>query len=254
VDELARWLADFEVNRVVMESTGVYWKPVYYGLEGLFDQLWLVNAHHVKNVPGRKTDMADAEWLADVAAPWHGAPEPGAGAGCSGAARADSLPQGPSDHTRPGRSSAWTRFSRRRHQDLLGRLDGCSASRPGPWSKRSSRANGTPPCWPIRPCARCAPKSPALTEALAGRFGAHHAVVARAILGHIDFLDSNIAVLDEEVAARLAPFRPAVELLKPSLVSAETAAQVFVAETGGDMSRFPSAEQPGGVGRPRPRQ
>ena len=74
VGELARWLADLEVTRVVMESTGVYWKSVYYGLEGLFGEVWLVNAHHVKNVPGRKTDMADAEWLADVAA--HGMVRP----------------------------------------------------------------------------------------------------------------------------------------------------------------------------------
>jgi transposase len=74
VDGLARWLADFEVTRVVMESTGVYWKPVYYPLEGLFPELWLVNAAHVKNVPGRKTDVADAEWLADVAA--HGMVRP----------------------------------------------------------------------------------------------------------------------------------------------------------------------------------
>ena len=74
IDELSRWLADLEVERVVMESTGVYWKPVYYGLEGLFAELWLVNARHVKNVPGRKTDMADAEWLADVAA--HGMVRP----------------------------------------------------------------------------------------------------------------------------------------------------------------------------------
>ena len=68
VADLAAWMADFEVARVVMESTGVYWKPVYYPLEGLFAELWLVNAGHVKNVPGRKTDIADAEWLADVAA------------------------------------------------------------------------------------------------------------------------------------------------------------------------------------------
>ena len=57
-----------------MEATGVYWRPVYYGLEDRFAELWLVNAHHVKNVPGRKTDMSDAEWLADVAA--HGMVRP----------------------------------------------------------------------------------------------------------------------------------------------------------------------------------
>ncbi len=68
VREFGEWLAEREVELVVMEATGVYWRPVFYGLEDRFSELWLVNAHHVKNVPGRKTDMADAEWLADVAA------------------------------------------------------------------------------------------------------------------------------------------------------------------------------------------
>ena len=74
VAELAEWLAGFGVSTVAMEATGVYWKPIYYGLEGLFEELWLCNPQHVKNVPGRKTDMADAEWLADVAA--HGMVRP----------------------------------------------------------------------------------------------------------------------------------------------------------------------------------
>ena len=72
--ELAAWLRDAGVETVAMEATGVYWKPVYYALEGLFDDLWLCNPQHVKNVPGRKTDLADAEWLADVAA--HGMVRP----------------------------------------------------------------------------------------------------------------------------------------------------------------------------------
>ena len=70
---LAEWLAGHAVALAAMEATGVYWKPVYYALEGRFE-LWLCNAHHVKNVPGRKTDMSDAEWLADVAA--HGMVRP----------------------------------------------------------------------------------------------------------------------------------------------------------------------------------
>ncbi len=74
ITQLAKWLAEREVTTVGMEATGVYWKPVYYGLEGLFEELWLCNAQHVKNVPGRKTDMADAEWLADVVA--HGMVRP----------------------------------------------------------------------------------------------------------------------------------------------------------------------------------
>ena len=70
----AGWLAERDVSTAVMEATGVYWKPVYYGLEGRVPELWLVNAAHVKRVPGRKTDLSDAEWLADVAA--HGMVRP----------------------------------------------------------------------------------------------------------------------------------------------------------------------------------
>ena len=71
--KLVDWLAERQVSLVAMEATGVYWKPVYYALESRFE-VWLCNAHHVKNVPGRKTDMSDAEWLADVAA--HGMVRP----------------------------------------------------------------------------------------------------------------------------------------------------------------------------------
>ncbi|EQD69726.1 transposase IS116/IS110/IS902 family protein [mine drainage metagenome] len=72
--ELASYLSEAQVDTVAMEATGVYWKPVYYALEGLVHELWLCNAQHVKNVPGRKTDLSDAEWLADVAA--HGMVRP----------------------------------------------------------------------------------------------------------------------------------------------------------------------------------
>jgi transposase len=72
--ELASWLEEAGVSTVAMEATGMYWRPVYYALEGLFAELWLCNAGHVKNVPGRKTDLSDAEWLADVAA--HGMVRP----------------------------------------------------------------------------------------------------------------------------------------------------------------------------------
>lgn len=71
---LSGWLLGYRVELVALEATGVYWKPVYYALEGVVDQLWLCNPHHVKNVPGRKTDVNDAQWLADVAA--HGMVRP----------------------------------------------------------------------------------------------------------------------------------------------------------------------------------
>src|SRR5215207_9925600 len=92
--QLAVWLGGHAVTVVGMEATGVYWKPVYYALEDRFE-LWLCNAHHVKNVPGRKTDMTDAEWLADVVA--HGMVRPSfvPPPPFPGAAGADPLPQDP---------------------------------------------------------------------------------------------------------------------------------------------------------------
>ena len=72
--DLVAFLSEAGVTTVVMEATGVYWKSPYYALEGLVPELWLCNAGHVKNVPGRKTDLSDAEWLSDVAA--HGMVRP----------------------------------------------------------------------------------------------------------------------------------------------------------------------------------
>ena len=88
---------------------------------------------------------------------------------------------------------------------------------------------------------RMRPKIPALAEALVGRFATHHGAVARSILDHVDFLDAAIARLDKEVSDRLAPFRGAVELLETIPGVGRAVAEVIVAETGADMSRFPSA-------------
>ena len=74
LSELVGFCSDEGVETVAMEATGIYWRAPYYALEGLFSELWLCNASHVKNVPGRKTDLSDAEWLADVAA--HGMVRP----------------------------------------------------------------------------------------------------------------------------------------------------------------------------------
>jgi transposase len=240
VQELARWLADLEVARVVMESTGVYWKSVYYGLEDLFAELWLVNPYHVKNVPGRKTDMADAEWLADVAA--HGMVRP-------------SLVPGPAarelrELTRYRKTQVSIRAQEVQRLDKVLQDAGIKISSVASTVLgKSTRAmiealvggERDPVVLADKALRRMRTKIPALTEALVGRFGAHHAVVVRAVLSHIDFLDANIAALDEEVAARLGTFLSAVELLKTIPGVGQTAAVVFIAETGGDMSRFPSA-------------
>ncbi len=208
VGELARWLADLEVARVVMESSGVYWKPVYYGLEGLFPQLWLVNAHHVKNVPGRKTDMADAEWLADVAA--HGMVRPSL-VPCPEARELREL-------TRYRKAQVTMRAQEVQRLDKVLQDAGIKISSvASAVLGKSTRAmvealiagERDPAVLAAQALGKLRPKVPALSEALAGRFAAHHGAVARAILAHIDFLDATIATLDQEVAARLGPFGPA---------------------------------------------
>ena len=140
--QLADWLTEHDVALVAMEATGVYWKVVYYALETRF-VVWLCNAHHVKNVPGRKTDMSDAEWLADVAA--HGMVRPSfvprrssESSGTSpGIARARSTSEWP-------RSSGWRRSSRTPESSSPRWRRRCSANQAVPWSKLSSSASAIP--------------------------------------------------------------------------------------------------------------
>ena len=240
VRALADWLAEREVTLVVMEATGVYWKPVFYPLEGLFDDVWLVNPAHVKNVPGRKTDLSDAEWLADVAA--------------HGMIRASFVPPPPIRALRELTRYRKTQIKARGQeiqrlekvlQDAGIKLTSV-ASRV--WSK-SSRAmvealidgEASPEVLAELAKSRMRSKIPALVEALENRWGSHHSVVAGRILAHIDFLDSSIAELGEEVTERLRPYEAAITLLC-TIPGVNTAtAEVIVAETGADMARFPSA-------------
>lgn len=235
-------MADFEVTRVVMESTGVYWKPVYYPLEGLFDQLWLVNAGHVKNVPGRKTDIADAEWLADVAA--------------HGMVRPSFVPPLPVRELRELTRYRKTQIVMRAQE--IQRLDKVLQDAGIKISSVASTVLGKSTRAMVEALiagerdasvladmakARMRSKIPALAEALVGRFAAHHGVVARAILDHVDFLDINIARLDEEVASRLGLFQSAVALLETIPGVGRKVAETIIAETGADMAKFPSATQ-----------
>jgi transposase len=108
---VAEWLASYQVTRVGMESTGCYWKPVWHLLEGQVE-CWLLNAAHLHNVPGRKTDVADAAWIAQLVE--HGLVRPSfevAPPG-PGAARVDPLPQDPEPRTQPGGPAAGSRSSR----------------------------------------------------------------------------------------------------------------------------------------------
>lgn len=239
VRNLGEWLAEREVELVVMEATGVYWRPVYYGLEDRFSELWLVNAHHVKNVPGRKSDMSDAEWLADVAA--HGMVRPSfvppveirglreltryrktqIRARGQEIQRLEKLLQDAGIKLTSVASAVWSKSSRAMIETLIsGETDPATLAE---LAKGKMRA-----------------KIPALVEALESRWVGHHSVVARQILAHIDFLDSTIDALTAEIVERVAPFKTAVELLVTIPGVSESTAHTIIAEIGIDMSRFPT--------------
>lgn len=242
IAELASWLGDHDVATVVMEATGVYWKPVYYGLEGLGAELWLVNAAHVKRVPGRKTDLSDAEWLADVAA--------------HGMVRPSFVPPPPirelRELTRYRKTQVDARVMEIQRLEKLLQDAGIKltsvASRT--WSKSALAmvealiaGERDPQALAELSKSRMRAKKDQLAVALSGRFDAHHGVVARQILDHIAFLDASITHLTAEIVERIAPFEPAIALLCQIPGWGRTTAEVFIAETGGDMSVFPTPGQ-----------
>lgn len=240
VGRLARWLADFEVTTAAMEATGVYWKPVYYGLEGLIDELWLCNAQHVKNVPGRKTDLADAEWLADVVA--HGMVRPSMVLPPAGRALREL--------TRYRKTQIDMRASEVQRlekllQDAGVKISSVASKVLGVGTRRMIEAmiagERDPDVLAKMALSTMRSKIPRLREALPGRFSEHHARLARRILDHIDHLDASIAALDEEVVAAIDPFDEQVRLLCTIPGVSRRSAEIILAETGGDMSRFPSA-------------
>ena len=236
--ELADWLASESVTVVGMEATGVYWKPVFYALEDRFE-VWLCNAHHVKNVPGRKTDMSDAAWLADVVA--------------HGMVRASFVPPPPirelRDRTRYRKRQSDTRAAEVQRLEKVLQDAGIKltsvASEVLSMSGRNMiealiAGERDPAVLAEMAIGRMRNKRAELLDALAGHFGPHHAVTARQILDHIDFLDSRIGAMSEQVTQRMAPFTAAVELLMEVPGISRLSAEVVIAETGGDMSRFPS--------------
>jgi transposase len=236
---MASWLAGCAVTLAAMEPAGVYWKPVYYALEGRFER-WLCNAHHVKNVPGRKTGMSDAGWLADVAA--------------DGMVRPSFVPPPAIRELRELTRYRKTQIDVRaaeiaRLEKVLQDAGIKLTSVASKVLTQSGRAivealiagQRDPRALADLAKGKLRPKIPQLAEALDGHFGVHHAIVASCILGHLDFLDAAIADLDEQVAARVAGgYQPAARLLADVPGLERRSIEVIIAETGADMSRFPS--------------
>jgi len=240
LEELAGFLSDSAVTTVAMEATGVYWKAPYYALEGLFDELWLCNAQHVKNVPGRKSDLSDAAWLADVAA--HGMVRPSfvpppeirelreltryrktqVDVRGKEIQRLEKVLQDAGIKLTSVASAVWSMSSREIIEALIaGKRDPKVLAQMAKGKMRS--------------------KIDRLEEALFGHFGAHHAIVCRQIIDHIDFLDQAITSLTSAITERLIPFEAAVAVVTSIPGISRTTAEVVVAETGVDMSRFPTS-------------
>ena len=232
------WLKGLGVSCVAMEATGVYWKPVYYLLEDDFELL-LVNAQHVKNVPGRKTDVADAQWLCQLLE--------------HGLLRASFVPPKPirelRDLTRYRKSLVWERAREaNRLQKLLEdaniKLSDVASDVLGASGRAMLAAlcggNNDPAALAELARGKLRAKLPALETALQGRFSSHHALLLSHLLSHIDYLDHSIDSLSAEIEERLDPFAQQRELLCTIPGVAERTAEVILAELGPDMGRFPS--------------
>jgi transposase len=237
--ELAGWLAERGVTRVGMESTSDYWKPVFYLLEDRFE-CWLLNPRHMRAVPGRKTDMTDAEWICDLVA--------------HGLVRPSFVPAPPirrlRDLTR--RRSVLLADRGREKQRLEKLLEDAGVKLSAFISNilgRSGRAmldaliHGERDGAVLAELAlgRMRKKIPALIEAMTGRFDEHHAFLAAMILRHVDDIDAMLAELDAHLDIEIGPYRQQIERLDTIAGVDVRTAQVIIAEAGPDMSHFPTA-------------
>jgi transposase len=232
------WLMAYKVTHVAMESTGIYWKPVFNLLEGSVEVL-LVNAAHIKTVPGRKTDVKDCEWIAELLS--------------HGLLKGGFIPPEPirdlRDLTRYRKSLTDERVREvNRLQKLLEsaniKLSSVATDVMGVSGKAMLEAlvSGSTDPATLADLSRgkLRKKLPLLREALQGRFRAHHQFLLGQILSHLDFLDESIEEVSKEVKNRIGPFSEKMELLDTIPGVDQRVAEALVAEIGVDMSRFPT--------------
>ena len=241
LDELGDWLVAERVELAGMESTGVYWKPVFFALEDRIDQVWLLNAEHLRNVPGRKTDVADSMWIAELVE--HGLVRP------SFVPPADI--RALRDLTRYRRTliEERTRAIQRLEkvmQDAGIKLTSVASTLLG----KSGRAIidallagvSDPVALAELAKGRLRSKIPALREALAGEFRVeHHGLLVAQMLAHIDFLDESITTVDERIESAVMVHAAVIERLITIPGVARKSAIGLIAEIGVDMTVFPTA-------------
>ncbi len=239
LEALGDWLAAERVTEVVMEATGSYWKAPWCALEARGFELKLVNARHVRILPGRKTDVSDAAWLAELLE--------------HGLLRGSFVPPAEirelRDLTRYRKRLIQTHTSEAQRiektledagikldvvaSDILGvsgraMLDALVAGERDP-EVLAGMAKG-----------RLRAKIPQLQEALRGRFGTHHALIIGVAIDHVRQIEAAIATLDRRIDEVISPFAAARDRLDTITGVGKRAAEVIIAEIGADMSRFPT--------------
>lgn len=233
-------LVDEQVTLVVMEATSDYWKPFYYLLEDGPFEVMLVNARHVKNMPGRKTDVSDAAWLADL--------------GAHGLVRGSFVPPEPIRQLRD-LTRTRTTITRQRAREIQRveklledagiKLSSVASDISGVSGRLMLDAliNGERDPVALAELAkrRLRSKIPQLIEALTGRFTEHHAFLARVHLDLIDHHSHAIGDLTARIEVVIEPFRGARDLIVTIPGISTLVADVIIAETGGDMTRFLTA-------------
>jgi transposase len=237
---LGDWLSSLRISHVALESTGVYWRPVFNVLEEEERTLLLVNPQHMRAVPGKKTDVRDSEWLADLLR--------------HGLLRASFIPPAPVRAVRELTRYRKTLVQARADQAnrLQKTLEGTNIKLAAVASDvlgASGRAmlaallqgERDPEVLADLARGRMRTKLPQLRQALVGRIEQHHLVLISQILALIDFLEGAIAHVQTEIERCLPPFNEELELLQTIPGIRAVAASAILAEIGSDMSRFPTA-------------
>lgn len=237
--ELHAWLVEAHCPVVLIESTGVYWKPVFNILEGSVEVI-LANAQHVKTLPGRKTDLRDAEWLAEL--------------GAHGLVRSSFIPPAPIrelrelTRCRKALIQARSQEVNRVHKVLESaniKLGTVVSDLFGASGRAMLRALIVGEREPDRLAGLAKGslqrKGEALLPALTGRFRPSHGFLLTQLLDHIEYLDRQLATVSEEIARRCGPFEEAVALMQTIPGIGRATAEIILAEIGDDMRRFPSA-------------
>ncbi|WP_026961917.1 IS110 family transposase [Alicyclobacillus herbarius] len=238
--EMVDWLQQYQCTHVAMESTASFWKPIYNLLESADFQVLVVNAKHMKNVPGRKTDVKDAEWIANLLR--------------HGLLQASYIPNREQRELRE-----LIRYRRSLIDERAREVNRVQKVLEGANIKLSSVASHTlgksgramleamikgeknPEVLSELARGRMKTKKPELQKALNGLMGAHQRTMLAAQLRHIDYLDEEIARLDEEVRKRMLPFEEDLELVDTIPGVGRRTAEQLLAEIGTDMNQFPSA-------------